>query len=246
MNRIILDCKGRLANQILCWANAKSFLSDNSINGKTIVINYPIDSNRVSFPGAVIESLENTEGLKPVTRNDIANTEEDCLWLWEDIWNFNDDSVKKRYIRDIIISESFEKELSQVVKDKSHIGLHIRYGDYVKIDRNNPPDPLPPFIREEDSYFLDIIHACKEIQSNVVFYMASDGTEEELKFITEIPGIICGRRDDPLFDLFELSRCKFVVGTNRSTFGIVASMYGDCPFIDPGTNKELLYKIISA
>jgi hypothetical protein len=206
---------------------------------RTIVINYPIVQNCVDFPGAVCD-LVNTSGMPVVTRNELASTDRDCLWVWDDLYsqfpaNLND------IIKTIKLTDDFSRSLDMTVGSREMVGIHARFGDYVRVDSKNPPAAMPPFVRGSNSYFLNAVKLCRASK----FYLASDGTDEELEFLTCNPDIMRGKHNEPLFDLFALSRCKFIIGSG-STFSSCAAAYGGIPLIIPNTSDSEIESIIES
>lgn len=232
MKRVVLECLGRLANQIICWKNARNVFKKIGLTD-TIVINYDIPKGCVTFPGAVVE-IVNTEGLRRVTRNELSITNCDCLWIWDDVFMAN--PTAESAIREIELSKEFSDSISGVVGGGTVIGIHARFGDYVKKEDANGY----PFIRGSNEYFLRGIEVAKRLHPGCRFYLASNGEPSEVDFIKNcIPDVILGKPDNPLFDLFALSRCRAVIGSS-STFTFVACEYGGIKFTVPeATEAEM-------
>lgn len=231
MKRIVLDCRGRLANQILCWANARHVLNELGLTDRTIVINYAIPPNCVRFPGAAVEQLD-VSALPRVSRSGLADQPGDCMWVWEDVYsNFPSGEVIRRIIQSIELEDSFAGQINGTINSDKFVGIHARFGDYVFVDTRNPPTVLPPFVRAREDYFLNTMQACRETIPGVKFFLASDGTHRELEFITRQPDVIRGW-NEALFDLFALSKCRLIIGSS-STFSAVAAYYGGVPLTTP-------------
>ena len=242
MKRVILECKGRLANQILCWANAVHVLDKLGLEDWVIVVNYP-DLASACFPeGTEVACLApfDTAKMRRVTRKDLASQNCDCLWVWEDIYsNFPNVATMTRIIRDI----GFPVEWSHRCFNK-WVGIHVRFGDYIAIDTANPPVPMPPFPRATEGYYLNAIAICRELEPGCRFFVASDGTDKELSWLTTGRGIIRNVEDDALFDLYCLSKCRLIIGS-ASTFTSVAAAYGGVPVVLPSMSPTAIRAIIS-
>lgn len=240
MKRVILECKGRLANQILSWANAVHVLDRLGIEDRLIVIVYP-DLIEAIFPaGTLVKFKEDVSALPRVTRNDLALFQSgDCLWVWEDVYsNFPDDGRMKRIIKTIRFPRAWERPFL----NKS-VGIHVRYGDYVQVDADNPPVPPPPFPRATKQYYLDAVAACRELDPLAAFFVASDGSPEELEFLTSQQRVDVGDEDEPLKDLFSLAQCRLIIGS-ESTYSRVAACYGDVPITLPSMSAADIRKTI--
>lgn len=238
MKRVVLECRGRMANQLLCFANAVHVFEQLGITDRIIVINYP-ELSRATFPAnTVVESVPDVSALPRVTREQLAEQQGDVVWVWEDVYaNFPETAVMKRIIKTIRFP-------SFTPLRKPTVGIHARFGDYVRVDPLNPPAEMPPFIRANNSYFLDTMKACRWKSPECSFYIASDGATEELEFLTQ-SGVYFGNRHDPLSDLFRLSQCCLIIGSN-STFSHVAAMYGDVPLTTPAMSDAEIQAVIAA
>lgn len=239
--KVVIECKGRLSNLLLCWANARHVLSTLGLSDRTIVVRYPIPPETIALPGTSVEPDAALSRLPRVTRSEIARQKSDCLWVWEDAYfNLPSDSV----MRTMLHSIELHPEFGGAIPSRGLIGVHARFGDYVKIDRQNPPDPMPPFVRADNTYFDKMMSLALLMSPDEEFFLASDGTDEELKFLTDNFPIVRGK-PDPVYDLFALSRCSLLIGSN-STFTSVAATLGDVPFITPAMGEDHALGIIKA
>jgi len=112
---------------------------------------------------------------------------------------------------------------------KTIVGVHIRKGDYLSGQWNKF------FISEKRASeilkeFLIIFNLSA---NSVLFIICSDGKIDIRPFVNL--NIILNKGTD-VSDLFTLSRCDFVIGTD-STYGAFASYYGDIPYIVMTNNK---------
>ncbi len=238
MKRIVLESQGRLANAILCWANARHVLTQLGLqDDRTIVINYEMPVNCVTFPGAIVEKCK-TKNLKTVKRGQIGRTLKDCLWIWEDVYSdFPIGDTIQKIIQTIELSESFASQLGDVANDYI-VGIHARFGDYVTAGG----EKKSPFIRATNEYFLTVMQICREAMPGTKFFLASDGTVDELEFLYG-DDVLKGRFGDPLFDLFALSKCRLIIGSS-STFSTVAALYGNVPLLLPVMSKQEIVRIV--
>lgn len=240
MKRVILECHGRLANQVLCYANARYVLKELGLKDRLIVINYDMPEHCVHFPGAIVEQVD-TAKTPRVMRGELESQKGDALWIWEDVFcDFPPVNAIKKVIQTIELEPSFEKQIESTTVNL--VGIHARFGDYVAIDHKNPPKVMPPFVRGSEEYFLNAMEKCRETMADVKFFLASDGTARELEFITRQPNVIRGW-DVPLFDLFALSKCRLIIGS-ASTFSSVASMYGNVPVTVPTMSPNEIREVV--
>jgi len=239
MKRVVLECKGRMANYLLCWANAVHVLDQIGINNRLIVIVYP-DLMEAVFPaGTFVKCREDASKLPRVTRDTLGFQSGDCLWAWEDVYsNFPDGDTMKRIIQTIKFPSDWTRPFL-----KECVGIHVRYGDYVQVDPLHPPDPMPPFPRATKEYYLNAVALCRELDPEATFFLASDGSAEELEFLSSQPNVDVGDEDEPLKDLFYLSCCRLIIGS-ESTYSRVAATYGDVPIVLPSMSAADIRRTI--
>ncbi len=104
--------------------------------------------------------------------------------------------------------------------NENNIGIHIRLGDYNEENKT----PIDWYVNT-----IKILQEDKKYQ-NTSFIIFSDGKDEELRAILDIPN--CKRVDKPnaLSDILCLSKCQIIIGSN-STFSAWAAFLGRKPFI---------------
>lgn len=240
MRRIFIECLGRMANQILCFANAGYVRDDLNIrNAKMVLSCSLLTDGRIRFP----DWIEVTEGERPpkglirANRRELRGIDMDCMWEWKDVYSqMPEVKTLSEYIKQIELSDGILGDIASV-HGKIPVGVHIRYGDYVAAG-----DTSSPFQRAEESYYLDAMEVCRKKLGKCSFYVASDGKDHELKFV-ENHDVAMGRRKDPVFDLFSLSKCRVIIGSN-STFSSVASYHGNVPMVTPSMGKSDIERVI--
>jgi len=104
--------------------------------------------------------------------------------------------------------------------DENSIGIHIRLGDYHEDART----PISWY-----KHTIASLQATKEFE-NSKFIIFSDGKDDELEEILNLPN--CTRVSNPnaLADILRLSKCRLIIGSN-STFSAWAAFLGKKPFI---------------
>lgn len=236
MNRIFLENHGRMTNQIAAWGKAMCVVQ--GMPFKQLLINYPPLVGMVELPSCDFFA-ESTSKWPRIHSDDIkAESQPDSVWDASDLWNVPHSMAKfSGYIRSMRFNPSVTQEVDVLMGDENYIGLHVRYGDYMAVDWNHPPVPMPDFVRATNDYFLSALSVCYSAIPFRKVFVASDGTPEELKWL---PESVRNQPDrNPAYDLYALSKCDIIIGS-VSTFGHVASIYGDCPFIVPGMTREIM------
>ena len=103
----------------------------------------------------------------------------------------------------------------------SYIGLHLRFGDYALKNRNNID-----WCKKIILTLRDIL----DMEEKVLIF--SDGRDDEMNELLELPGISHAPACNALSDLWLLSRCKILIASD-STFSGWASYLGRMPVIYP-------------
>jgi len=225
--KVFIECLGRLANQLLCISNASYWSGVHGFRNREFVVNYrELESPRVSLPsGFVAKAGSFPEDLPKLASGDIAKTSADCIWEWPDVY-FKMAPTENLIegIRSVRLNGGF----SEAVKRSAfgRIGIHARFGDF-----SPAGTPGADFLRAPSEYYLDAISKCKRMGHNS-FYLATDGTDDETRFLYEAGGVERGRPDDPLFDLFALASSRAIIGSD-STFSWVASLYSGIKMCSP-------------
>lgn len=104
--------------------------------------------------------------------------------------------------------------------NEQNIGVHIRLGDYNEVGRT----PLEWYVNA-----IKLLQKSDEYV-HIQFIIFSDGKDEELKSILELPNCKRANKPNALSDILCLSKCQIVIGSN-STFSAWAAFLGRKPFI---------------
>lgn len=237
MRTIFLECYGRLANQLLCMANAMHFVRTSGLSDRTIAIEYDVlDDKRILLPGGVVVAPRIKRDIPRVSRSQIASVDGDCLWASDDVYSDHPDStIVAEMLREIALRDDFAKEVERA-GGKDCVGIHVRYGDYGKTDG--------PFVRAPNSYYVGSVGSFKSAGFSR-FFLATDGEPHEVEYLTDVRGVTLGMRADPLFDLFTLSKCAVIIGSS-STFSSVACMYGGIQMTTPSMDMAEIRRFADA
>lgn len=137
--------------------------------------------------------------------------------FFEDIIDDHEEVVKWFY-------NSIEPEAIKNVplSMKDSIAVHIRLGDF------------PEKLRMPNSWYKELLmqaraYAGREIDIQVF----SDGTDDELKEILEIPGAHRVFYGNALADIVAISRCGMLIGGSYSTFATWGAFLGQIPSVFP-------------
>ena len=229
MKRVYLQCHGRLGNLLICWATAREFLCAQHLIDYTIALQVPFSLKGIEFPGTIIEPYYSSATLCHVTRNHLKDNKEDCLWVWEDVFQRNMTQDAIRHLRSINLLGDLIKEMRWLNANGLGLGIHFRCGDFITPELAAPDSP---FIRGSHEFYLMEIEKFRQENPEKTIFIASDGEPEEIEFLTRLENVRLGRRHDPVYDLFNLSTCSKIIGSD-STFSEVAAAYGGVPLIKP-------------
>lgn len=233
MTRILVQNHGRMANQLVAWAKAMCLLKERH---RKFVLKYPPLAGMVELANCEIVDHDTTDWI-PVEVG-TAPIENDIIWPAQALWDAQVDHEEfVRHLRSIRFTEEVTRPVDALMGNDHFVGLHVRYGDYVAVNWKKPPLPLPPFIRASNDYFLSALAIAGKARK---VFLASDGSDAELKWLTDSVSCVRNVRDsNPALDLYALTKCDVIIGS-ASTFGHVAAMHGDKPFITPGMTLDMI------
>lgn len=117
------------------------------------------------------------------------------------------------------------------------VGVHVRRGDF------KPATGLVATnTRLPDSYYFSAMDQAVSAVPDVTFYLASDGTPQELRPFFDRYGARLRSSSDvtrssdknllKVVDLFALASCSYLV-SSKSTYSMFASVHGDVPNLWP-------------
>lgn len=109
------------------------------------------------------------------------------------------------------------------------IAVHVRLGDYSE-DRRVPLD-----------WYKTMIESLLSKNKSFEFFLFSDGTDEELGVLLEIPQIKRVFFGNALADMFAISRCRMVVASD-STFSAWGAFLGEVPIVFSKRHFPPVYK----
>lgn len=98
------------------------------------------------------------------------------------------------------------------------VAVHVRLGDYL-------PDMRIPL-----NWYSSIIQNLTRVSSSLRFLVFSDGTDEELQTLIQLPNVQRAFFGDAYADMLAISRCKLLIASD-STFSAWGAFLGNVPII---------------
>lgn len=124
-----------------------------------------------------------------------------------------------------LVLEYFNRILKQetvgkvdVERMKEMVAVHVRLGDYV------------PEMRTDISWYRDLIENIISERPQQKFALFSDGSDEELKLLLDIPNVERCFFGNAFADMWAISKSKFVIASD-STFSAWGAFLGQRPII---------------
>lgn len=117
-----------------------------------------------------------------------------------------------------------------------YIAVHVRLGDFAPATENALTVATSNNLRIPIEWYRQVIVSITTMYPTVPILIFSDGTEEELSALTELPNVRVQREKNDLAELIALASCRLLIGS-RSTFSYWAAFLGDMPAIWFETNQ---------
>jgi len=146
-------------------------------------------------------------------RNDVITDSDLATYFCE----FNQDyDLVKEYIDRITRPETIKNVNSESLSNE--IAIHVRFGDY------------PDVLRTEINWYKGVVKNLLEINPNLRFALFSDGTDEELKPLTDISSVRKVFYGNAFADMYAISKCKLLIASD-STFSAWGAFMGQVPIV---------------
>lgn len=146
------------------------------------------------------------------------------------------------FVRQYVLSSIEPAAIAQVPEDmKASIAVHVRLGDFPQEYRT----PIAWYKERIEEKLQEAKGATLDIQ------LFSDGTNDELKPLTDVAGVHRVFYGNAIADIIAISRCGFLIGSD-STFSTWGAFLGKVPCVFahltdcPPFDDAELCKIISA
>lgn len=146
-------------------------------------------------------------------RNDVIMDSDLATYFCE----FNQDyDLVKEYIDRITRPETIKNVNTDILSDE--IAIHARFGDF------------PNHLRTDINWYVGIVKNLLEVNPNLKFALFSDGTDEELKPLTDIPTVRKAFYGNAFADMYAISKCKLLIASD-STFSGWGAFMGRVPIV---------------
>jgi hypothetical protein len=145
-----------------------------------------------------------------ITVDGLGNYFEDLLPHYDLIFSYFTEITRKN-----ILKRVSNEDFSRIV------GVHIRLGDYV------------PSLRIPIDWYKNLVDQINlTFPDRFQFFIFSDGTDQELIDLLKTRNVSRAFLGNALADIWALSRCKFIIGSD-STFSGWGAFLGQVPIIYP-------------
>ena len=145
---------------------------------------------------------------------------------WRD--PFRDIREQRDSIRAALLGMMSRRSQSELAKaTMSNVSVHVRLGDFKQLepgaDFSQVGNTRTPF-----QYFIEVIQMIREQAGwTVPITIFSDGRDEDLRKLTEIPHVRRAKRHSALVDMLLMSRSKIVIPSAGSTLGLWSAFLSD-------------------
>ncbi len=140
--------------------------------------------------------------------------------VFSDLGNyFGDLQDSQPLVRNYFESIVYPETIAQVktpLTDK--IAIHVRLGDYL------------PHLRIPISWYVDVVKEIMKVNHHQQFVLFSDGNDDELKDLLEIPNVKRHFFGNAFADMWAISNCKLLIASD-STFSAWGAFLGNVPII---------------
>ena len=244
---VYVFCEGRLANQLLAWANGRCVTRN--LPNRKLVLNYPPLIGKCSMPKTVFVQnkgivLDVCGNWPKATTAELPGMNRSCFWT--EAWiNRPPPAAILEALNEVRFSSRIWDEASALTRGRKFIGVHIRYGDYEAVDDENQTAPKPVFPRASNQYYTEALDRCLAMLPGSSVFLCTDGEDAEVAWFTERYHPALQPKNDGLLDLLTLSKCDIIIAS-ASTFSPLAATLGGKPYIYPGTSPERITEIIAS
>lgn len=159
------------------------------------------------------------------------------IYLFNQIPHWSDFFLHIRENRSIVINNFFDSLNTTIykkyqLKDSPAIGVHIRMGDFKKLQENTDFSSVG-HTRTPLQYFIDCITLVRSVTSKKLpITIFSDGKEDELKEVLALPDTKLADDDSDILQMLHLSKSKLIILSAGSTFGQWAAFLSEAAVIN--------------
>ena len=147
------------------------------------------------------------------------------------------------YLRDALMKMSVKNrvfELEQLYKCEQAIAVHVRYGDFIKLDSKNIQTGLGNSRLPIEWYVAAVNSLREELGARVAVNLFSDAKDNELAPLMELPVVTRITGNSAIEDMLLLGRHRVLVASG-STFSMWGAYLGQLPTLwFPGSKEFCL------
>jgi hypothetical protein len=233
-----------LGNKLFVWAKAQVFAMLNDMPNDTIGWTWPkigpiLRSERSPrMYGRYIRSRMGAGGIalatgfltgKLIIEPEVAalprcSTRESRTYVFKDSpsWRdyFGDIRSHRDFIRGqllAIIHDQYKRRVD--VLRPPVVAVHVRRGDFrnLRVDEDFAHVGL---VRTADRYFAGLIEQIRQVSGwDLPVTVFSDGSDDEIAFLTRMPGVTRSPATSDVVDLLLMARARIIITSAGSTFG---------------------------
>jgi hypothetical protein len=137
---------------------------------------------------------------------------------WRDF--FGDVRDHRDFVHDRLLTairDQYKKELEALPPPV--VAVHVRRGDFRGL-RAGEDFTRVGAVRTPDQYFVDLIEQIRNIcGANVPVTVFSDGPDDEIAFLTRMPGVTRSPATSDIVDLLLMAQARIIITSAGSTFG---------------------------
>ncbi len=163
------------------------------------------------------------------------NAKSDTVFYFSKIPSYKDYFIYLKEHRNLVI-ELLDDCLNVEIKnnlfkgDSSGIGIHIRMGDFRKLNENEKF--VGGHVRTPEKYFVSVINKIRKfIGSDFPAVVFTDGYTEEFDDLKKMNAVTFHESKYDIVDLLNLSKCRIIVTSQGSTFSYWAGFLSNASVI---------------
>ena len=145
-------------------------------------------------------------------------------YVFKDIPSWRDYFGDIRNYRDFVRSRLFAMIRDQYKRELDAlrppvVAVHVRRGDFRSL-RVGEDFKHVGGVRTADQYFADLIEQIRHVSGwDLPVTVFSDGTDDEIAFLTRMPGVTRSPPTSDVVDLLLMARARIIITSAGSTFG---------------------------
>jgi hypothetical protein len=232
-----------LANKLFVWAKAEVFAMLNNMPNETIGWSWPKigpllrGERSLRMYGRYIRSRKSARSIalatgfftgrlliEPKVARLPTSARGGRIYVFKNIPSWRDffgdirhhrDFIRERFLA--IIRDQYKKEADTLLPPV--VAVHVRRGDF-RDPRLGEDFAHVGSVRTDEGYFTDLIEQIRNVADwELPVTVFSDGTDDEIKLLTRMPGVMRSVATSDIVDLLLMSRAQIIITSAGSTFG---------------------------